>query len=537
MKFEFGRWHSRITDLIAVLIPLIICFLLTIPLFGWIIDDAGISFAYAKNFAARDGLVSQPGVEPVEGYSNPLWIFVLTPFFILKIFHPFIVPKILSIILVGVTFLFVHKTIQLLTGTKFLLSLSALLLLATNASFVIWTCSGLENPLLACLVAGLVYTIVASYEEQSFTPLQSAGAGFIAGAIALTRPDGILYVSVFPLALLLKLFPLGHNQLINSLKQFGIYTGGFTLLFGPYLLFRGIYFGQIYPNTYFAKGGPTFEVIVNALSLQPFYLSKLQEIFSSLFGNWLWTIIPITAAIWIVSLVPRKTSLKKELILALAVFIPLSTYLILINDWMGEYRLATPFFPMLFAFMGVVLWNAVSLVKITEVTKFTIVAAVMLALLAVSIPNHYSRLTTFSDELPASFAGISERFGFEFNAIADSLGVENGSFLVTDIGGPLYYSKLRIYDLAGLCDPTIARYLRNDRESFLNYIFEEIKPTFIHTHGWFTTMTRFDEDPRFARDYVALYEFEDKYAGERLKRKVMSGNYVRKDAKETSNKE
>ena len=35
------------------------------------IDDAGISFSYARNFALGDGLVSQPGFPPVEGFSNP----------------------------------------------------------------------------------------------------------------------------------------------------------------------------------------------------------------------------------------------------------------------------------------------------------------------------------------------------------------------------------------------------------------------------------------------------------------------------------
>lgn len=44
------------------------------------IEDAGISFAYARNLAQGDGLVSYPGGERVEGYSNALWVFLLEPF-------------------------------------------------------------------------------------------------------------------------------------------------------------------------------------------------------------------------------------------------------------------------------------------------------------------------------------------------------------------------------------------------------------------------------------------------------------------------
>ena len=110
------------------------------------------------------------------------------------------------------------------------------------------------------------------------------------------------------------------------------------------------------------------------------------------------------------------------------------------------------------------------------------------------------------------------------------LGIENASLLVPDIGGTLYYSKLRIYDLAGLCDKVIARTYNTDQGAFRNYIFEETKPTFIYTHGWFTSVNKFDEDERFLSDYIAIDEYEDKYAENILKRKIMSGNYVRKDA-------
>src|SRR5262249_23988574 len=60
-------WH---TALVAV--PIIV-FVAHASVFGsWIVDDAAISWAYARSLATGHGLVAQPGVAPVEGYSNPL---------------------------------------------------------------------------------------------------------------------------------------------------------------------------------------------------------------------------------------------------------------------------------------------------------------------------------------------------------------------------------------------------------------------------------------------------------------------------------
>ncbi len=67
-------------------------------MFGaWQIDDAGISFAYARNLALGHGLVAQPGVIPVEGYSNPLWVFLLAAFSVVRLFDPLWTPKLLSL--------------------------------------------------------------------------------------------------------------------------------------------------------------------------------------------------------------------------------------------------------------------------------------------------------------------------------------------------------------------------------------------------------------------------------------------------------
>ena len=61
-------------DLVAIGAAALLLTLHALSFGSWIVDDAGISYAYARNLAAGHGLVSQPGMTPVEGYSKPLWV-------------------------------------------------------------------------------------------------------------------------------------------------------------------------------------------------------------------------------------------------------------------------------------------------------------------------------------------------------------------------------------------------------------------------------------------------------------------------------
>ncbi len=65
------------------LLPFLIAavpFVLLVLRFDWLCDDAFISFRFARNLAAGLGLLYNPGLAPVEGYSNLLWVLWLALF-------------------------------------------------------------------------------------------------------------------------------------------------------------------------------------------------------------------------------------------------------------------------------------------------------------------------------------------------------------------------------------------------------------------------------------------------------------------------
>src|SRR5262249_46470165 len=83
----------------------------------WIVDDAGISYAYARNVGHGYGFVSQPGLPPVEGFSNFLWVIVLSPFFLIRLFHPVYVPKLIAAGLVFLSFAMIQRSLRRATDS------------------------------------------------------------------------------------------------------------------------------------------------------------------------------------------------------------------------------------------------------------------------------------------------------------------------------------------------------------------------------------------------------------------------------------
>jgi hypothetical protein len=122
-----------------------------------------------------------------------------------------------------------------------------------------------------------------------------------------------------------------------------------------------------------------------------------------------------------------------------------------------------------------------------------------------------------------------------FNRVA--VGIPNASLLTPDLGGVLLEAHLTTVDLAGLCDPTVARLLGRNTPALHDYIFSQRKPTFIRTHGPSLRITRLYDDARFASDYAPLFErpAPDPGSWARLWSDAAAlppwrGDYVRKDA-------
>lgn len=493
---------------------------------NWMIDDAGISYAYARSFAEGHGLVSQPGVPPVEGFSNFLWVMFLTPLVFLKISDPVILTKIASFICIVLAYFVFVETWWRLPRISPISILLVLLLISINTSFVVWTTSGLENPLnilLLCLLLRELLRISTSTEQSSS---RAAIIGILVTAISLTRPDGVMYIAVFPVCLLIVRLYEKKAPTRREFYAVAAYLAAFILSFGAFLLFRMYYFDAILPNTYYAKGG-----IIDPMSiilLKPPVILKLKQLMSSVVGSWGPSVAIIILILTAVSLVKNWLGVEHIVVLT-SLLTSVLVYLLLPNDWMGEFRFGTPFILFFWTYTVFLTDRLIGKFQSEDNRKKALVFIIAAPALVLASFDSFDRTKVFSANPTVPFRLVEKEYGIRFNKYADALGLMNASVLLPDLGGTLAVSRLRVYDLAGLCDKNIARTLIHSNAEFRNYVFDEIRPSFIHSHHVWTLHAQFFGDERFRRDYVPIHEYLDASILKTTGRSIQSGDYVRRE--------
>lgn len=481
----------------------------------WLVDDAGISLAYARNLASGHGLRSQPGAPAVEGFSNPLWTLLIAPLTVLP--PPVLAPavKLLSLMLVLACFGLLVES----SGNR-VADAWAPIWIALSPSFVIWTTSGLENPLFALL--GVASILVMEKAVGGVPPpVVSVAAGLVAAGLALTRPDGLAYAALFAGGLARHAWRSADR--LPAARAAVLHATAFAAVFGGYLFFRWRYFGDFVPNTYRAK------FVSSLVDHDP---RRVVDLVGSVAGP---LALPLVAALVVAvlflafrrGLTPRSWALGSHLAVAAAV------YVVLPPDWMGEHRFAT-LFVVCFWWMLFAVWeDCRTLASETPSARpFGVLSAGALIALAWSAGSTTERSRDFALNPIVPLERI-HRFGRAYESLAHS--VAEPSLLAPDLGGLLLAAdRLRVFDLAGLCDKEIARTLMRDPRGFHDYVFERLRPSFIHAHGAWADWASLHSDPRFERDYVPLHEIwqpagQPPISGEEHA-EPLSGDYVRRSA-------
>lgn len=515
---------------IAVLIGWL-AFIVHASLFGrWIVDDAGIVFAYARNFAQGNGLVSQIGAPPVEGYSDTLWLLMVGAAIRLQVFDLVWTPKLLSILLVGAMYAVVGRLWVREIGLPAKWALVALVGLSLQTGFVVWCVSGLENALYAYTAVLVLYCTMVAQTRRNETRW-AFYAGLASACAALTRPDGILLAALFPIIGLGS--ELANRLRSQRLRSFTTYVVALVLPLVAFLVFRYVYFGDLLPNPYYAKGGPTWGRLVEILTLQPYVVAKTVELLGSAGGKAAapWFGIALVIGTFLPRAPERARTARRVIATALAVSIV--GYLLMPGDWMGEFRFATAAYVYLYLYGGLVLGLALEqswIGRRSDLWAWLIVVGALGGTAMTSIP----RSLAFAEQPTISVEEVHDTT-LRFESFAKDLGITQASILTADVGGALWFGAIRVVDLGMLCDKRIARFLgegvgKRNRDAFYDYVFETTKPTFIVTRAYYSWLADFDQDLRFQRDYVAIKAYPDQWVVDRYKQRVVSGDFVRRDA-------
>ena len=215
-------------------------------------DDAMISMRYALNIANGQGPVWNEG-EKIEGYSNPLWVIIMTiPHLLFSKKASIIIIQLLGIITTLLIALLSLKLFDAYSG-----SLSNGLLKKSHGIlyFVIlfyypfnyWSILGMESGLVIVLVLLAVLSTLGIQEKphkKNFYLLS-----LLSGLLLLTRNDNLLPV----LLLYSFIYFSSKNKTFDFRRSFfiSIFITIFILLLQ--IAFRYFYYGKIIPNSFLLK--------------------------------------------------------------------------------------------------------------------------------------------------------------------------------------------------------------------------------------------------------------------------------------------
>jgi hypothetical protein len=469
----------------------------------WIVDDAGITFAYARHVAQGLGPVIQPGDTPVEGYSDPTWMLLLAAGRAAGVFDRgrllgvpdyVLFPKALALLCCAGLLCGCYAGAARMTARPWWVTVVVGLGLAAIPSFVIWCFSGLENALYACLVVVLAVLLVrAVVAGRLLTYRVAVLTGLLAALATLTRPDGLVYAAAYPLVALL-LAPRGRPAATRA-RMSAASTAVFVGPVGGYVAWRHAEFGRWVPNTAVAKGQglPGLASLLKPTALAD-YLG---------FGATVAMVVVVAVALARPG--PGRRALAALLVpLGLA----LSAYAVLARDWMPQYRFATPVWAL--GMLAGALAGTMVLSRIRRHRRHgLLVSALVIALAATLVPSGMSfaaDVEQFRAHPTMPLCGVAGRFGRVFNGYADLLGLPRASLLLPDLGGSSLSSRLHLIDMAGLVTPRIANFVHDgDPAALRDYVFEDLRPTFIHSRPPWDGANGLVFDPRLQRHYYRIY--------------------------------
>jgi len=421
--------------------------------FRWIPDDAYISFRYAENLAAGNGLVFNAG-EKVEGFSNLLWTLFLgsaARVGLDTVATAVVASTICALVSVWLGLKLFEVVLDSDTDSKpgerrrFLGIRTALGLgLVTSFPLVFYATSGLETHAeLLFLLTGVILHLKA---HRSGNPRLHVPSMFAFLVVALLRPEGISFLLVNAGFVVYNSRSAGFRRAAVAVAA----AAGALALYAAVFALKAGYFQSVVPNTYLAKPGMSFSYFAPAFR-GAFYLVRF-FLKSGLVLLLPFCVIALTnkrvryAGVYLTAVVATQ--------LAFIVFVG--------GDVLRFDRFTVPFLPFLLAvaLIGFIRLDALSRVRTRALSTWTAWFCVGLVIVLNGGRIHVALQKHCLHDWMHS--RTHRQIGM---LLAETLGPE-ASIVVNEVGAISYYSKLTSIDMLGLTEATVGRFVY---ESYQRY--------------------------------------------------------------------
>jgi len=393
----------------------------------FIVDDAYISFRYAAQLVAGNGLVFNPG-ERVEGYSNLLWTLIHA--FPIRIGIRIEIFTFLFGLSCGLLTLFVFQRLCLKLDYGLPLMAVLSILFGLHADFWLSVTMGLEGGLFALLLTVILLLVLPPFRVGRLLAASSVG-----GMLWLVRPEGV------GVALLVLLTVFGHLAHQRKELRFAapLLVPASIILLGS-VAWRLTYYGQWMPNSLIAKSPP----------IDPLYaIAGIKLGFEYLAG----ALGGGVRLIFILGVLGTVTGHAPSWYRSLCAMVVAWGLVVAVGnggDWMPHHRLVTPYTPMVLLLAGQGMQSLRSWVRFPSFAYKGMLCVLFLASV-VSLPRHswlaVPRLSVKSD------LGCYDQIGKLLN-----IGANKDDVVAPEAIGVLGYRSLRltIHDFLGLIDAHVA---------------------------------------------------------------------------------
>ena len=437
-----ASWSSALLA-IGILILLVMEWLL----FPLTVDDAYISYNFSNNFAQGHGLVWYPGGDPVEGYTNFLWVVILSTF--IKVgFDVVLIAKILGILLSLGSVVMMYQIVRHLNPDG--IGVMPALLLAASPAFALWAVSGLETVLFIFIMLVALRQYLIEDEIDASNP-QSFWSVFWFMLLGMTRPEGaILFIVLTGLRLFTWVRQGVSRKQVSTYLRW-VFLIGFLCL--VYFVWRWTYFGYLLPNTFYVKAQSGLSNIARQVGvyLLPYALQLFPFILLALYA------------------VGTGEKLQKGDLYIGAALICFAMINLGSSDWMPGHRLALPMTPLIFLLARQPLDLILSQVfQKQNLTSHLTYAAVSLGLLAFAITPFLYTAPLFNRVMATQMDMSIYRWSEEMQTIVDGQYVEVGNWIADhapsdcsvvagNVGAIAFLSGCHVIDQIGLTHEYIAR--------------------------------------------------------------------------------
>ena len=455
-------------------------------------DDALISLRYAMRLADGQGLNWNTG-ERVEGYSNLLWVLCAAA---MRRLGVDLITAVRALGVLGMSAaiaatVYAHPPRVFRRAAPVTI---ATLFLPLSAPIAVWTVGGMEQPLVAGLLAWAIVLCYGRMGKREGPPREMLLPGLLFALLCVTRLDG----AVFTAAALMALF-LIEGLTRQSLKRaFALGLLPFLFLAGQ-AAFRLFYYGEWVPNIALVKFVPSGKHALDgwgyvwggALALSP--------------------LIILAAASIALSFKHKFLRPKAVLLGTLVLF--WTAYMVLIGgDIFPGWR---HFVPLIVLLVMLAMTGAewVGRFASRKVYRLTIAAALVLLTLFVFLQFRDSE----------NLRAKSERWEWDGQVIGTLLkkafGAQQPLMAVDSAGCLPYWSELPSLDMLGLNDYYLPRHPPADLGQGAighelgdgRYVLDR-RPDLVifllptgNDQGYFLSGRQMQQEPRFYRDYTLVW--------------------------------